>query len=58
MSSAMPKMLGGFRKISSILHWEMSATGTTLNGSLVNLYLPNQHVNVVKYDDYLSRLML
>ena len=36
----------------------MSPAGAAPNDSLLNLYLPNQHVNVVKYDDLLSNLMM
>ena len=31
----------------------ISPVGTTPNGSLVNLYLPNWHANVVNYEDFL-----
>ena len=46
----MPKILGRSLRILSIFHWNMSPIGTTLNGSLVNLYLPYWHANVVTYD--------
>ena len=31
----------------------MSPAGATLKGSLVSLFLPNWHVNVVKYESFL-----
>ena len=45
-------------KISSIFCWNMLQSGTTPNGSLVNLYLPNSGTNLVRYDNLLSSLRL
>ena len=51
MLSAIQNTVGSSLDISSIFHWNVLPAGTTPNSSLVNLYLPNWHVNVVKYDD-------
>ena len=50
----MPKMLHRSLNISSIFQWNISPTGTTVDGTLVNLYLPNWQVDVAKYDDSVS----
>ena len=52
MLSAMPKALGRSLKISSTFCQNISFAGTALNSSMVNLYLPNGHANVVKYEDF------
>ena len=54
----MPKTFGISLNISSILHWNMLPTGTALNGSHLYLYLPNGHMNVVRYDDFSSNFRL
>ena len=58
MSSMIPKTFGMSLKIPSILHWNMSPTGVALNGRCLYSYLPNGHVNVVKYDDLVSNCRL
>ena len=45
-------------KILVIFCWNMSPAGTTPNGSLVALYLPHWHANVVKYLNFLSYFRL
>ena len=44
--------------ISSILHWNISPTGTAPNGSHLYLYLPNWHANVVRNNDFSSNFRL
>ena len=58
MSSAMPNTFGKSLNISSIFHWNISPAGAAPNSSLLYLYLPNWHVNVVRYDDLSSNLRL
>ena len=41
----------------SIFLWNMSCAVAILNGSLVNLYLTNRHVNVVKYSDFFNQVL-
>ena len=55
MSSAMSNTLG---KFLNILHWNMSPMWAAPNGSLLYLYLPKWHPNVVRYDDLLSNFRL
>ena len=58
ISSGMPNTLGKFFNISLILHWNISPVGAAPNGSHFYQYLPNWHVNVVRYDDLPSGLSL
>ena len=58
MSSAMPYTFGRSLSISSFFYWNISSVGLTPNGSLVNLYLRNWHVKVVRYEDILSTFRL
>ena len=37
-----------------IFHDNISSAATTPNVDLVNMYLPNRHANMVKYEDFLS----
>ena len=53
--STMPSTFRSSLKISSILQWNISPLMTVPNGSLVYLYLLNWHLNVIKYDDFLSK---
>ena len=57
MSSAMQNTLG---KCLNFIYLVLKhiAYGAVPNGSLLYLYLPNWHVNVVRYDDPLSNLRL
>ena len=41
ISFPLPNMLDKSMKILSILHWNISSTGTAQNGNFVYLYLPN-----------------
>ena len=57
MSSA---ILGTFVKslnISSVFIWNISPRGAAPNGNLSYLYLQNWHANVVRYDDFSSRII-
>ena len=58
ISSTVPNTLGKSLNISSIFLWNRSPAGTAPNGYLLHLYLPNQHTNVVRYDDLWSNIML
>ena len=44
--------------LHAIFLWNTSPTGATSNGNLSNLYLPNWHANVVKYDNLSSGFRL
>ena len=48
MSSATPGAFGKPLNTSSIYHWKISSDDATLNGSLVNLDLPNLNANKVR----------
>ena len=58
MSSAVPKTFGISLNILPILLWNMSPTGTALNGSHLYQYLPNGLANVVRYADFSSNFKL
>ena len=44
--------------LHAIFLWNTSPTGATSNGNLSNLYLPNWHANVVRYDNLSSGFRL
>ena len=54
MSSAVPKTFGISLTIWSILDWNISPAGTGPKGRSLYWYLPNGHVNVVRYDNWVS----
>ena len=54
----MPKTFGISLQMSSILHWNMSPTGTAPNSRHLYWYLPNGQANVVRYDDLVSNCRL
>ena len=56
MSSAMPNTFGSSLNISFILFWNMSPYRAVPNSSLLYLFLPNWHANVVKSKDFCPAL--
>ena len=58
LSSAILKLIGMPLNSSSIFFWNMSSTGTTLNGNHMCLFLPEGQENVNQYDDFSSNFRL
>ena len=52
MSCSILNTFGRSLKISVIFCLNKSPAGTSPNGSVVNLYLPNWHANVVNYENF------